>query len=410
MLVLALTVLISIIPLSLILPMLPFLGQELGADPFEVSLIFALYPIMTLFTAPLWGRLSDVIGRKPALVMSLCGTAASFLFFAAADTLLMTYIARALQGLAAGALPITFAMVADQVPPAERAPAIGKIGGALGLGFMIGPVVGGAFLGTDPAAFTHVPASLFGAAAALGAALMAAFLLKETRRAEADQTGTPSTRAADLKAALLVPIFWLLCLQFLISGLMQGSTNLAYALWAGTSEAWGPRAVSFGLGGLGLGFIIANGFLIRPLTRHFGDDRALLIGTLVDAAGLGWFVLGNLLGLNPYLSYAGLILSITGQGIWSTVLLGVISGRTDDRFQGTILGVANGAGMLGRVIGPILAGWLLDEVDPMAPFVMAFVLVLVVASQALRYCLRPPSTQPSSPKPETPASPGGAVG
>ena len=181
MFIICLTVFAANVPVSIILPMLPYIGRSYGATPFQVSLLFAIMPAITIFVAPVWGRLSDHFGRKPVYLIALSASAGAFFMFALADSLTGMFIARTLQGLSNGCVAIGFAMVADSSDHQNRARSIGYVSAALAMGFFVGPVLGAMFMGNDAAGFDHGPPSFFAAGLCAVTAVAGIWLLRETR-------------------------------------------------------------------------------------------------------------------------------------------------------------------------------------------------------------------------------------
>jgi MFS family permease len=176
--VILLAVTINAIPVSLVLPMLPFLGAQYGATPVEVSVLFALMPVVGILGNPLWGRVADARGRRFALICTLGGTALAFIGFALADSLAALFATRALQGLFHGANSIALAYVALNAAPAERAKGMGRVMGAMGIGLAIGPSLGGLLTAGAGANFDHTLPCLVAGALSVLAALVVAVALK----------------------------------------------------------------------------------------------------------------------------------------------------------------------------------------------------------------------------------------
>ncbi|MCA9738162.1 MAG: MFS transporter [Gemmatimonadetes bacterium] len=139
-----LTVLVDLVGFGIVLPLLPFYADRFGATGTEVGLLVLVYSLIQLFMAPFWGRLSDRIGRKPVLVLGLAGSAVSYVVFAFAPSLTWLYVSRILAGIGGSTIPVAEAYIADVTPPEGRAGGLGVIGAAFGLGFTIGPALGGA--------------------------------------------------------------------------------------------------------------------------------------------------------------------------------------------------------------------------------------------------------------------------
>ena len=147
--VLFLTVFVAVIPSSIIVPMLPFIGQKFGGMSFQISILFTLMPMIVIIISPIWGRLSDKFGRKPIFMISLGASSLTFVLFGMADTLPAMFVARALQGVTGGSVSVAFAMVADSTTHEDRAKYLGYTSGSMALAFMIGPLLGGLFMGND---------------------------------------------------------------------------------------------------------------------------------------------------------------------------------------------------------------------------------------------------------------------
>ena len=175
---------INAIPVSLVVPMLPFLGQRYGASEFEVALLFTLMPLVGIFGNPLWGRLSDSIGRRRALTCTLGGTALSFIAFAFADSLTALYATRVLQGVFHGSVSIALAYVAIVSAGQNRAKAMGQVFGAMGIGLAIGPTIGGFLMGSDANTFSQFLPCLAAASLSIVAAAGVFFFLEEPQSKE----------------------------------------------------------------------------------------------------------------------------------------------------------------------------------------------------------------------------------
>jgi len=149
--VLFLIVFIDLVGFGLVIPLLPFYAERFGASPQEVTILVAVYSLGSMLTAPLWGRLSDRIGRRPVLMASMIASALAYLWLGFASSLWMLFAARAIAGACAGNISAAQAYIADVTTPENRARGMGMIGAAFGLGFIIGPALGGAVAGSDMA-------------------------------------------------------------------------------------------------------------------------------------------------------------------------------------------------------------------------------------------------------------------
>ena len=391
------TVFASVVPMSIILPMLPFIGSRYGASAFEVSALFAVMPAIVIFVAPIWGRLSDKFGRKPIFLVSLFMSACSFLVFAWATSFEQMFLARALQGLTGGNVSVAFAMAADQSAPEERAQKLGYVSGAMASGFFLGPVLGGLLMGNDAAGFDHQFPSLVSACLGLLAAAYGVVFLKEARRpGQEAATQTQAVQGPKPLELIRKPAMLMLVIQFLISGVVAGAVQLAFSLWAQGKLDWSPASVSYGIAGMGAAYMLANVFLIGPLTKRFKDEGAYLIGSFMDLLGMCVLLTGALILNAPILAVAGMLFAIMGNGVWTTVLSSVMSRSSPPEHQGVMLGFANGLHMFGRVLGPLLVGVVIEETIFEGPFVVNAILLSFIVGLAIRLNLR----RSSKPQPE----------
>mgnify|MGYP001379730257 CR=1 FL=1 len=143
LLVLFLTVLLDLVGFGIVLPLLPFYADRFGASGTQVGLLITVYSVAQFFLAPIWGRLSDRVGRRPLLILGLMGSAVSYLVFAFADTLAILFLSRIMAGMGGATVPVAQAYIADITPPEKRAGNLGLIGAAFGLCFIFGPALGG---------------------------------------------------------------------------------------------------------------------------------------------------------------------------------------------------------------------------------------------------------------------------
>lgn len=385
----------SSIPATLILPMMPSFGSAFDISPAELGLLVGVYPLMSMIASPFWGRLSDRYGRKPIMLATLVGGALAFGMFALSTSWLGLLAGRAMQGLAGTPRGIGFAVASDLSEGGEVSGRMGAVTAAMAVAFTVGPIIGGVFMGEDPdswlgqlrlmfglpgAGFNHVLPSLLGMSVNLIAALIIVFGFGETwhpnkaqaAAADADadaaaDTGRSSFRAAIFKLSIVLAIAF-----FLLSGFIQGSLQFSFALWADLSLNWSAQLIAWSGAAIGVGFALGSGVVLKPLTRRIGAERTVLAGTLIDAAGLSIFLLGQ---SSIIAALTGLVISGLGGALWATTILSLLSRQIDERDQGLALGVANGAALLGRVIGPAFAGYLAGNVAPGAPF--AFILFCV---------------------------------
>src|SRR5438105_5170185 len=213
--ILFLIVFVDLVGFGLIIPLLPFYGERFGASPQLVTILMAVYSLMSMLAAPLWGRLSDRIGRRPVLMASMAAAALAYLWLGLATELWMVFAARALSGACAGNIAAAQAYIADVTPPEKRARGMGMIGAAFGLGFIIGPALGGILAGNDLATADLRTPGFLAAGLSLVAFLGVLFVLKESRSAAAVETPRRG-RVAVLVEALGRPVLSRLLVIFFL--------------------------------------------------------------------------------------------------------------------------------------------------------------------------------------------------
>lgn len=390
--VLFVTIFAAVIPASIILPMLPFIGQKYDATSFQISLLFTLMPALMIVVAPIWGKLSDRFGRKPVFMISLAASSMTFIIFGLADSLDSMFAVRALQGITGGNVSIGFAMIADLTSHENRAKYLGYGSGATALAFFVGPVLGGFLMGSDLETFTHATPSFLAAGLSSVATLIGIIFLKETRpgtyrksKAEPEsQSESSAISPTEEYVAPRVPIgrigMALMIVQFFIGGYVSGSDQFSFAFWAQGLHNWGPDDVSFGMASMGFAYMVATIGFVGPLSKHLGDVGAYFVGVLIDAIGLTIMIFGT----SVWVSVAGLWIAIIGIGVWNTVLFGVLTKVSPEDKVGYMLGLANGTSMIGRVTGPLIVGSFFLDISLTLPFIVSLCLVFIVLANALR--------------------------
>jgi MFS transporter, DHA1 family, tetracycline resistance protein len=243
MTVLFLIVFIDLVGFGVVIPLLPFYGLHFGASPAEVTWMMACYSLAQLVSSPLLGRLSDKVGRRPVLLVSLAASVASYLWLGLADALWMLFAARLLSGAGAGNIAAAQAYIADVTTPEKRAKGMGMIGAAFGLGFTIGPALGGLVAGSNPDAVAR-PAFLAAGLSSV-AFLITLARLKESLPAESRRAQDRPGRFALAKSAFGRPVLGQLILLFFVSMCAFAGMEATFALWANKSFGWGPLQVGW---------------------------------------------------------------------------------------------------------------------------------------------------------------------
>ncbi len=376
-----LTVFVDLVGFGVIVPLLPFYAEHFQASPATVTLLMAIYSFMQFFAAPVWGAVSDRHGRKPVLLASLAGIALSYLWVAFAGSLWQLFAARALAGLMAGNIAAAQAYIADVTPAEKRAQGMGLIGAAFGLGFILGPAIGGLLGGANPAEPRFIGPGLAAAGLSLLALLFAAAALKESLDpALRSRPPRRSGRLAVLAAGLGDPQLRLtVVLLFLVTFVFAGMES-TFALWSERSFGWGAAQNGYVFAYTGILAALVQGGLIRRLARRFGESRLVLQGAVALALGLAAIPFAH--SLLPLL--AAMALLAYGAGVSNPSLSSLISLRSSGESQGATLGISQSAASLARILGPALAGAAFAAFGRNGPFLAGAIIMLGVLLLALR--------------------------
>jgi MFS transporter, DHA1 family, multidrug resistance protein len=372
--VLFLAIFIAMMGFGIVLPVLQFYAREVGATPFQIGLLATSYAFMQFLCAPLWGALSDRLGRKPIFALGLLGYAVSFVFFGLSHQVWQLFLARILGGiLSAATLPTAMAYVADTTSEEGRGSGMGLMGAAMGLGFTIGPGIGG-LLGrvnlTLPF-FVGAGLALFTLALSWGA-------LPEPPRRET--VAHRPSRIEAIRMALSGPLafFYMVTLvgAFALAGL-----EATYALFA--QDRLGLSAAG-GAGAIGVVFVVVGavqaavlGGLVGRLINRWGEDRLVQGGLLVATVGYLLIVLvHNIATLAIYAAIAG-----AGHSLMRPSIASLISKRTPAG-QGLSIGIMDSFDSLGRILGPAWGGWVY-HLGIGLPYASAALALLITAGVSL---------------------------
>lgn len=365
-----LTILLDLIGFGMIVPLLPFYAQEFSATAFAIGLLFSSYSLAQLIFAPLLGRLSDRVGRRPVLLVSIAGSAVAYLLFWQAGSFLWLLAARTLSGIAASNYGIAQAYLADVTPRDQRSRAMGVVGAAFGMGFVLGPALGGIL--SRYVSHGAVPATAMGLSTLN--LLLASVWLKESLPREVRErvAGAPWVDLAAL------PRLWrriemrdLLSLSFLVT--------FCFSMMEATLALFGQRRFHYGtpqISGLfvfsGVLVVIIQGGLIGRLVKRYGEGNLVRSGIVAVVLGM------LLLSWSPGL--AVLLLALTflavGQALYTPSSLGLLSRLTDEAEQGVTIGLQRSASALARTLGPTAGTFLFGAVDIRWPYWAAALLLV----------------------------------
>lgn len=349
-----LTVFVDLVGFGIVLPLLPLYADRFGASGLTVGLLVTVYSVAQFFMAPLWGRLSDRYGRRPILLLGLVGSAVAYLVFAWAGSVAALFASRILGGIGGSTIPVAEAYIADVTPPERRAGNMGLIGAAFGLGFTVGPALGGITSAISTAAPGYLAALL-----CLGNAVLAAAFLPETRpraRPAAGRRPGWAFTTEGLSTALRVPALRRVLLLYFLFTVAFAVIQPTLSLFGALRFDLDAREVGYLFAFLGLVSAIVQGGLVRRLVPRFGETRLIRICGVPFAAGLLVLAWAPTLGW----TVAGLTLLAVGYGGTLPSVLGLVSRVSPPSLQGGVLGVGQSIGSLGRIVGPAAAGAALD--------------------------------------------------
>lgn len=354
MILLFATLVIVMMGFGLVIPILPFYVTEMGATGRDLGLIMAVFALMQLIFAPLWGQLSDRIGRKPVLIIGVIGNALSMLLLGLSTELWMVFASRALAGvLSSATLPTAMAYIGDSTTYEDRSAGMGVIGAAMGLGMVLGPGLGGWLAARSLSLPFFVAAALSVLVALLIVAVLPESLPPERRAARGGPMRALSL--GQLKDALLGPMGYLMFLAFLLS---FGLTNFeaVFGLYALQRYGYGTAQVGTILTAIGLTSVVVQGGLTGPLTRRWGEVTVILGALLLSAVGFVVMLLPE--------TFVGVLVAtcvfMVGNAMLRPTVSSMISQRAGQA-QGAAMGLNNSFMSLGRIAGPIWAGLALDR-------------------------------------------------
>lgn len=360
------TVFLDLVGFGIIVPLLPSYGARFTTSAAAIGALVAIDSLLTFLVAPAWGRLSDRIGRRPVLLIGLAGSAASYFIFAFAGSFVLLILSRLVSGATGATVHVAQAYLADITPPARRSAAMGLIGAAFGLGFTVGPALGGL-----SSTISDLLPGLIAGGIALANLVIAAVWLPETDvRRRPNYRPLPTDRSRN--RSLLLVMF--------ASTLAFTAMYVSFPLYAQQVLGYTRGRVSGSFVLIGLVTIVVQGRLVGILAPKFGERRLVRTGALLMAAGFGAF---------PFIaaSVGGMMLSLvlltTGFCLVGPSLAALVSTRTEQDDQGRSLGMLQSAGAIARIIGPPALGLVQQAAGAPAPFIVASMAALLAAGGSL---------------------------
>lgn len=399
------TVVLAVLGFGLLIPVLPelvkqFRGNDVSSGSHAYGVLVASYALMQFFGSPVLGALSDRFGRRKVILIALAGSSLDYVVMALAPTLAILFIARLVGGLTAGVLATANAYVADVTPPEKRAQSFGLIGAAFGLGFIIGPLVGGVLGSID----LRLPFWVAGGCAALnwlyGFFVLPESLKPENRRAFSWRRANPIGALLALKR---FPAVLGLAEAYFILTLGQMMLFSIWALYTAHRYGWDPKHVGLSLMVVGVLSAIVQAVLAKRLIGALGDTRAVVFGLLLSA--LAQFLYG--LAAHDWMVYCIIVIGSCA-GIAGPAMQSYITKHVPPNEQGAVQGVYSGLASLAGIPGPLIStwafGWAVAPGQPAwlagLPFFLASGLALIALALAARSFAKdhaPPAAAPSQP-------------
>jgi MFS transporter, DHA1 family, multidrug resistance protein len=362
--ILFLVMFLVMVGFGIIIPVIPFYAEEIGATPTQLGLLMAVYSLMQFIFAPMWGRVSDRIGRKPVIMIGILGLSLSFFLMALSTELWMLFAARIIGGFLSSAnMPTVMAYVADITSEEDRSKGMGIIGASVGLGFIFGPAIGGVFSQSSLSTPFYIAGTT-----SLVTFLFVTFVLKESLSAE--QRSSQNKEKSSLLKALNGPLSMLFLLQLFVSLSLAG-LEATFAYFAAEKAGLGSVELGYIFMIMGLAGAIVQGGLVGRLTKKLGEGMVIQLGIIISAAGFGLILLTEGFGT------AALFLTIfgIGNGLIRPSVSSLLTKKSTTGHGGTT-GLLSSFDSLGRIIGPPLGGWLFSIAIGM-PYISGIVLSMV---------------------------------
>lgn len=349
---LAVLMLVNALSYGTIIPLMYPYTQRFGLDAFGISMLFASFSLFQFLATPVIGKLSDIYGRRPLLLISLLGTGISLALFASATSIWMLFVARILDGITGGNMSVAQAVIADKLDGKERAKAFGMLGASFGFGFLIGPALGGLL-----SQISLTAPFWFASALAVIATIFGYFFLEESLHPDhrSEHGDEPIINFHKLVTALKFPVRGLLILTIFVTSLAMNNFIIGFQSYTNDVLKMSPRDIGLLFAASGLVNIFMQAVGIRFLLKHFKNHETLILACEIGAAiflgsiaftqGVMWFVII----LFIFMFFNAPIMSIVSS---------MISERAHGKEQGEMLGITNSYMSLGQILGPLVAGFI----------------------------------------------------
>ncbi|HVO47465.1 MAG TPA: MFS transporter [Steroidobacteraceae bacterium] len=355
---------IDILGFGILIPLVPYMGVRFNAPPEWITPIMGSYSLCQLLAAPFWGRLSDRYGRRPILMSSLAGACLSYLLLGFAGNIWMLLIARSLGGFMAGNISAAFAYASDVSEPRNRAAALGLVGAAIGIGFTVGPAVGGVLAGDNLYTASFLRPALVSASLSVLAIALVAVMLPESNTAERRRQRSEVPHVGPVQLLLQRPALRFIATASLLVTSAQSMLDSILGIWALNRYGFGPRTVGLLIFAIASLAVLMQGALVRILVPKLGEPKLAMLG--IAAFVIGLLAVGEA-SIVP-ITVAGLALCGVGLGAFNPSNSALASKQSDEHDRGATMGTYQSSGSLARVIGPFVSGPLYATLGARAPF------------------------------------------
>ncbi len=392
------TVLIDLIGFGIVLPILPFYAQRFGAAGLGYGVVIGVFSLMQFVATALLGKLSDRIGRRPVLLATMLINAVGYTLFAFAGSYWVLFLSRVVSGFAGGNISAAQAYIADITSPAERSRGMGMVGAAFGIGFSLGPAIGGfaAHYGGATAP------GLVAVGLSLANFVSAYFILPESLKHE-HRVQRSLFDLGHILEAFARPTLRPLMVVWALVPLGFAGYTVALPLFAAATLGWRERELAILFTIIGVTAASVQGYFFGKIVRRTGE-RALVVA--------GTFGMAVAIAVVPFLSSSGALYAWTfvlamANSVFAPAATGLVSVYATPNEQGTVLGAAQAIAALGRTAGPPLIGTVYDVVSPVTSFLLAGSFLVVAGLAALGLAPAPHHQTsgpiPAAPLPEPPA-------
>jgi MFS transporter, DHA1 family, tetracycline resistance protein len=367
------TVFIDLLGFGIIIPLLPFYAETFGANAFTVGMLSTSFSLMQFVFAPIWGRVSDRVGRRPIILIGLLGSCLSYLAFGMASTLMTLFAARVFAGIAGANIPTAQAIVADLTTPENRAKGMGMVGAAFGMGFIFGPAIGG-FLSR----YGYAAPAFFASALSLANFSAAWFLLPETLKPE-HRAVKRVGRLDALRAAVARPHLPLLLLIGFLVVAAFSVFETTFALFAERTYSFHASTIGYYFAFVGIILVIVQGFLVGKVVKRIGEHHIVPASLAIVAIGL--------LMIPATRSVAALLVAngvmAVGMGFNNPSLMSLVSRYSAAEDQGGVMGLTQSLNSLARIVGPMWGGFAFDHLGIGMPYVSGAAVMGVAAALSI---------------------------